>query len=112
MHELKDILYKVSIRSFVGKMNVQVNNLQIDSRRVDKGSVFIAIRGVAADGHQYIQTAIDKGATAIVCELMPQQKNESVTYVEVENSAAAAGYMAHNFYGQPSEQVRLVGVTG
>jgi UDP-N-acetylmuramoyl-L-alanyl-D-glutamate--2,6-diaminopimelate ligase len=112
MHELKDILYKVSLRSFSGKMNVQVNDLQIDSRKVSNGSAFIAIRGVATDGHEYIQTAIDKGAVAIVCENLPAKKNDNVTYVEVENSAAAAGYMSHNFYGQPSEQVTLIGVTG
>ena len=112
MHELKDILYKVSLRSFSGKMNVQVEDLQIDSRKVKKGSAFIAIKGVAADGHQYIQTAIDQGAVAVICEVLPAVKNEQVTYVEVENSAAAAGYMSHNFYGQPSEQVRLIGVTG
>jgi UDP-N-acetylmuramoyl-L-alanyl-D-glutamate--2,6-diaminopimelate ligase len=112
MHELKDILYKVSLRSFSGNMNVQVNDLQIDSRKVTNGSAFIAIKGVAADGHEYIPIAIEKGAVAIVCETLPVEKNNNVTYVQVENSGAAAGYMSHNFYGQPSEQVTLIGVTG
>jgi UDP-N-acetylmuramoyl-L-alanyl-D-glutamate--2,6-diaminopimelate ligase len=112
MQELKDILYKVSLRSFSGNMNVQVTDLQIDSRKVNAGSAFIAIKGVAADGHEYIKTAVEKGAVAIVCETMPAEKINDVTYVEVENSAAAAGYMSHNFYGQPSDLVTLIGVTG
>ena len=112
MQELKDILYKVSIRSFSGNMNVQVADLQIDSRKVKKGSAFIAIRGVAADGHAFIQTAVHNGAVAVICEQLPKEKMEAVTYVEVENSGAAAGYMAHNFFGQPSEQARIIGVTG
>ena len=112
MYELKDILYKVSLRSISGNMNVQVKDLQIDSRKVTNGSVFIAIKGVAADGHQFIQVALDKGAVAIIAEQLPAERKEGVTYVEVENSAAAAGYMSHNFYNQPSEQLRLIGVTG
>jgi UDP-N-acetylmuramoyl-L-alanyl-D-glutamate--2,6-diaminopimelate ligase len=112
MQELKDILYKVSLRSFSGNMNVQVTDLQIDSRKVKPGSAFIAIQGVVADGHDYIATAVEKGAVAVICEVLPATKHEQVTYVEVENSGAAAGYMAHNFYNRPSDQVRLVGVTG
>jgi UDP-N-acetylmuramoyl-L-alanyl-D-glutamate--2,6-diaminopimelate ligase len=112
MQELKDILYKVSLRSFSGNMNVQVTDLQIDSRMVKPGSAFIAIKGVVADGHDYISTAVQKGAVAVICEVLPAAKNDQVTYVEVENSGAAAGYMSHNFYNRPSDQVRLVGVTG
>lgn len=112
MQELKDILYKVSLRSFSGNMNVRVTDLQIDSRKVKPGSAFIAIKGVLADGHDYIATAVEKGAVAVICEVLPATRNEQVTYVEVENSGAAAGYMAHNFYNRPSDQVRLVGVTG
>lgn len=84
----------------------------MDSRKVEKGDVFIAIKGVAADGHQYIGSVVEKGAVAVVCEVMPSSLKEGVTYVQVENSGAAAGLMAHNFYGQPSERVKLVGVTG
>src|SRR6478672_3349248 len=97
--ELKDILYKVNIRSVSGNTSVEVNNVQIDSRKVKKGCVFIAVKGTAADGHQFIDKAIDSGAAVIVCETMPSKK-EGFVYVEVENSAAAAGYMAHNFFGQ------------
>jgi UDP-N-acetylmuramoyl-L-alanyl-D-glutamate--2,6-diaminopimelate ligase len=112
MSTLQDILYKVRIRSVHGSTAVTVNALHIDSRKVTKGDVFIAIKGVAADGHQFIDSVIEKGAVAIVCEVMPATLQEGVTYVQVENSGAAAGFMAHNFYGQPSEKVKLVGVTG
>ena len=74
--------------------------------------MFIAVKGAAADGHQFIDKAIENGATVIVCEAMPAAEKEGVVYVQVENSAAAAGYMAHNFFGQPSEKMKVVGVTG
>ncbi len=112
MAVLQDILYKVRIRSVHGNLAVRVKGLHIDSRKVEKGDVFIAIRGVAADGHQYIDSVVEKGAIAVVCEVMPPSLKDGVTYVQVENSGAAAGFMAHNFYGQPSERVKLVGVTG
>lgn len=112
MAVLQDILYKVRIRSVHGNLAVKVKALHMDSRKVEKGDVFIAIKGVAADGHQYIDSVVDKGAIAVVCEVMPASLKDGVTYVQVENSGAAAGFMAHNFYGQPSERVKLVGVTG
>lgn len=112
MAHLQDILFKVNIRSVYGSTAIEVSDLQIDSRKVNSGSVFIAIKGAAADGHQFIDTAVGRGAIVIICEEMPAQKSESVTYVQVENSALAAGIMAHNFYGQPSEKLNLVGVTG
>jgi UDP-N-acetylmuramoyl-L-alanyl-D-glutamate--2,6-diaminopimelate ligase len=74
--------------------------------------VFVAVKGVATDGHQFIEKAIQSGAVAIVCEKLPATLQQQVSYVEVEDSAAAAGYMAHNFFGQPSEKLKLVGVTG
>ena len=112
MAHLQDILFRVNIRSVYGSTAIEVSDLQIDSRKINNGSVFIAIKGAAADGHQFIDTAVGRGAIVIICEEMPAQKNEGVTYVQVENSALAAGIMAHNFYGQPSEKLNLVGVTG
>ncbi len=109
---LKDILYKVSLRSVKGNTNTTIKDLQIDSRKVSKGTCFIAIRGTVADGHQFVDTAIENGASAIVCETLPAILNEEVTYIEVENSAAAAGFMSHNFYGEPSLKLKLTGVTG
>lgn len=109
---LQDILYKVQIRSVAGSTSIEVSSVQTDSRKVGPGAAFIAIRGYAADGHKFIPLAIEKGATAIICEELPQEIKEGITYIQVTNSAHAAGLMAHNYYGQPSERVHLVGVTG
>lgn len=86
--------------------------MQIDSRAVQSGALFIAVKGVAADGHRFIDGAIEGGAVAVVCEAMPQTLQPQVTYVQVRNSAEAAGQMAHTFYGAPSGKMKLVGVTG
>lgn len=112
MTALQDILYRVNIRSVHGNMGTAVKDLQIDSRKVSKKSCFIAIKGNAQDGHAYIDAAIQKGATAVIAEQLPEIKNETVTYVQVGNSAAAAGYMANNFYASPSHKMKLTGVTG
>src|SRR5580698_3726831 len=104
---LQEILYKVNIRSVHGNMGAVVNDLQVDSRKVNKGSLFIAIKGVNADGHKFIDSVIEKGAAIVICEVLPLQLKDDVTYVQVENSAIAAGFIAHNFYGQPSEKLKL-----
>ncbi len=112
MAVLQDILYRVNIRSVQGNMGAEVKDIQLDSRKVSEKSCFIAIKGNAQDGHAYIDAAIQKGATAIIAEQLPVIKKETVTYVQVENSAAAAGYIAHNFYGAPSSKMKVTGVTG
>lgn len=112
MANLQDILYKVSIRSVHGNMSREVQDLQIDSRKAGPGSLFIAQKGVHTNSHAFIPQVIAAGASVIVCEDLPGTLSEDVTYVQVENSAAAAGFIAHNFYGQPSEMLKLVGVTG
>ncbi|MBS1733696.1 MAG: UDP-N-acetylmuramoyl-L-alanyl-D-glutamate--2,6-diaminopimelate ligase [Bacteroidetes bacterium] len=109
---LNDILYKVNIKSVNGSTSVEVKDLQTDSRKITAGSCFIALVGTTVDGHQFIDKAVEDGAVAIICETMPLQMKEGITYVQVENSAAAAGYMSHNFYGEPSSKLKLVGVTG
>lgn len=109
---LKDILYKVSLRTVKGNTNIAVKDLQIDSRKVSNGSCFIAVRGTVADGHRFIETAITNGATAIVCETLPAILKDNITYLQVENSGVAAGYISHNFYGEPSLKIKLIGVTG
>ncbi len=109
---LQDILYKVAIRSVEGNTAAEVKDLQIDSRRITAGSCFIAVKGAAVDGHEFIDKAIDCGAIIIVCEALPQQLKTGITYIEVENSLEAAGTMSHNFYGEPSAKVKLIGVTG
>lgn len=109
---LQDILYKVHLRSANGRMDIAVSDLQIDSRKVSDGAVFIALRGVSADGHDYIEAAISKGAVAIVLEQMPAVLHNGITYVEVSDASEAAGWMAHNFYEQPSARLKLTGITG
>jgi UDP-N-acetylmuramoyl-L-alanyl-D-glutamate--2,6-diaminopimelate ligase len=109
---LKEILYKVAIRSVQGSTDVEVKDIQVDSRKIKKGSLFIAVKGTAADGHLFVGKAEDAGAIAIICEEMPVVKKEGIVYVQVENSMAAAAFIAHNFFGHPSEKMKLVGVTG
>jgi len=109
---LRDVLYKVAIRSVAGSTDTEVKDIQIDSRKVKPGGLFIAVKGSGADGHQFIDKALENGASVIVCETKPAAEKENVVYVQVENSAAAAGYIAHNFFGQPTEKIKLVGVTG
>ena len=109
---LSDVLYKVNLRLVDGSTSVEIKDLQIDSRKVKPGSVFVAIKGGATDGHQFIDKAIENGTIVIVCEELPANRNKAITYVQVENSAIAAALMANNFFGKPSEKVKLVGVTG
>ncbi|MDR3714994.1 MAG: UDP-N-acetylmuramoyl-L-alanyl-D-glutamate--2,6-diaminopimelate ligase [Puia sp.] len=109
---LRDILYKVNIRSVQGGLDLSVEDLQTDSRKTNQHSVFIAVKGVHVDGHGFIPEVAGKGVAAVICEIMPDSFQEGVTYIQVEDSAVAAGRIAHNFYGQPSEKLQLVGVTG
>ena len=109
---LQDILYKVSIKEIIGNTSIVVNAIQIDSRKITEGDVFIAIAGEKIDGHQFINRSINVGAIAIVCESLPQNLNEAVTYIVVNNSHEAAAIMAHHFFNEPSSKIKLVGVTG
>lgn len=112
MKTIADILYKVHIVAVSGSTDVVVSGVQIDSRKVSHRSVFVAVKGAAADGHQFISKAIESGAVAIVCEDMPAEQKEGVTFIQTSDSAEAAGIMAHNFFDQPSARLKLVGVTG
>ena len=112
MPGLQDILYKVPIIAVHGDTSQEVTDLQTDSREVKEGSVFIAIRGTLTDGHAFIEKAIANKASVIVCEDLPGELSDDITYIQVKHSAYAAGLMAHNFYGQPSERLHLIGVTG
>ena len=112
MASLQTILYGVKIHSIVGSTSLEINGLQIDSRKVRPGNCFIAVKGVIADGQNFIEDAIANGAVSIVCEIIPDVINESVHFTVVENTAKAAGIMAHNFYGRVSEKIQLIGVTG
>ena len=112
MHILQDILYKVHLLEVVGATDIAVSSIAIDSRKVIKGTAFVAIKGVAQDGHDYISKAIELGAKVIVCENMPALQADGVTYIKVANTQEAVAYMAHQFYDAPSTKIKLVGVTG
>lgn len=112
MKLLKDILYGVSLSAVSGDTNVMVNDVHFDSRRVEMDDVFVAIRGTVADGHNFIQKAVDSGARAIVCEELPELMVNGVTYLQVANCNSALAVIASNFYGNPSKNLKLVGVTG
>lgn len=112
MHILQDILYKVHLLEVVGATDIAVSSIAIDSRKVIKGTAFVAIRGVAQDGHDYISKAIELGAKVIVCENMPALQVDGVTYIKVANTSEAVAFMAHQFYDAPSTKIKLVGVTG
>ena len=112
MMVLKDILYKVTINAVVGSTSITVGKIEFDSRQIQTNDVFVAISGTITDGHNYIEKAITDGATAIICEVLPENLHDDITYIEVANSNQAMAYMANNFYGQPSENLKLVGVTG
>ena len=109
---LKDILYKVPLENVLGNTAVAITNLHFDSRQVALNDVFVAIRGTISDGHEYIAKAVAQGAIAIICEELPDNLVNGVTYVEVEDTSFALAIMASNYYGNPSQNLRLVGITG
>ncbi|WP_179333475.1 UDP-N-acetylmuramoyl-L-alanyl-D-glutamate--2,6-diaminopimelate ligase [Winogradskyella costae] len=112
MMVLKDILYKVTINAVVGSTSITVGKIEFDSRQIEVNDIFVAISGTITDGHNFIEKAIKDGATAIICEALPEDLEDGVTYIKVANSNQAMAYMAANFYGHPSENLKLVGVTG
>jgi UDP-N-acetylmuramoyl-L-alanyl-D-glutamate--2,6-diaminopimelate ligase len=109
---LQNILYKVNIKSIAGNTAIEISGIQIDSRKVNAGNAFVAIKGTVSDGHQFIDTAIANGATVIVCEKLPAILASNIVFVEVENAEIAVGIMSSNFYENPSVKIKLVGVTG
>ncbi|MBB6326049.1 UDP-N-acetylmuramoyl-L-alanyl-D-glutamate--2,6-diaminopimelate ligase [Algoriphagus iocasae] len=112
MKVLKDILYKVSLISTTGDMELRIQNIVFDSRKVVERSVFVAVPGTQVDGHDFIDTAIEKGATVIVCETLPEPLKEGITYVQVVSSSKAMGIMAANYFDNPSDKIKVVAVTG
>lgn len=109
---VRDILYKVTLEKVVGNTAVAIRDLHFDSRNIGLDDVFVAIRGTQSDGHEYIKTACDKGAIAIICEEIPKDLVNGITYVQVSDTQQALAIMAANYYGNPSEDIKLIGVTG
>jgi UDP-N-acetylmuramoyl-L-alanyl-D-glutamate--2,6-diaminopimelate ligase len=110
--QLQEVLYGVAIKELVGNTNREVTGLAFDSRKVAKDSVFFAIKGTLSDGHAFIATTIAAGASVIICEDLPAERMEEVTYIQVADSSSALGIMASNYYGNPSSKIQLVGITG
>ena len=110
--KLKDTLANCNLMEIIGEKDVDILGITFDSRKVKQGTMFFAVKGTQVDGHNYISKAIEQGATAVVCEKLPKEKADHVTYIQVENSAYVLGMAASNYFGNPSEKLRLVGVTG
>ena len=109
---LNELLKKIETTNVVGDTGVEIAEVNIDSRAVAAGHMFIALKGTVTDGHQYIDKAVAQGAAAVVCEDMPEHQAEGVAYVQVASTTDAVGVLATTFYGNPSEHLKLVGVTG
>ena len=112
MKNLKDILSQVTILQLFGQTNVAVNALVFDSRKIVQNDIFVAQRGVSVDGHAYVSKAISLGATVIVCETLPEEIHNKITYVQVEDANISLAVMAANYYQHPSKKLRLIGITG
>ncbi len=109
---LNNILYGVPLQAVAGNTDIEISGLAFDSRKIDKGDLFIAVKGTLADGHDFITKTIEAGAAAIVCNQLPENLDKAVTYVEVTNTAEALGIMAANYFDKPSKKLKLVGITG
>jgi len=109
---VKDILYKVSINTIKGSTDKMVNAIVFDSREVQQNTLFVAQKGLFFDGHQFIYKAIELGASVIICEELPKNLTENITYVEVGDSNCALAIIASNFYDNPSSKLKLIGITG
>lgn len=109
---LTELLRDVNPINIVGNTEKEITGVNIDSRRIDKGHLFIAIKGTQVDGHNYIDKAIAQGAVAIICETIPLNPDDKITYIQVESTESIVGNIATIFYGEPSKKLKLVGVTG
>ncbi len=112
MKLLKDILYKVSANTIYGDTNLEISRIDFDSRAVKEGSLFVAQKGVSVDGHLFIDKAIQLGATSVICEVLPEKKQDNITFIQVDDSNTSLAIIASNFYDNPSSKLKLIGVTG
>ena len=110
--KLSELLKNVEVMNLIGDAEIEIKGVNIDSRRIEAGHLFIAIPGTQTDGHRFINKAIEQGATAILCENLPEERTSGVTYIVVASTEASVGEVATQFYGDPSRKLKLVGVTG
>ncbi|MCM1348068.1 MAG: UDP-N-acetylmuramoyl-L-alanyl-D-glutamate--2,6-diaminopimelate ligase [Firmicutes bacterium] len=112
MKSLTDLLSAIMVEEIIGSENKEITSLESDSRKIKLGSMFVAVRGYNVDGHKFIPLVTLAGAAAVVCEELPERIESNVTYIKVANSAIALGYLASQWWGNPSRKLKLVGVTG
>jgi UDP-N-acetylmuramoyl-L-alanyl-D-glutamate--2,6-diaminopimelate ligase len=112
MKLLSALLEGVHVLEVQGAQQVMVEDLAIDSRAVRPDGVFIAVKGTRSDGHKFIEIAIQNGARVIICQELPEEIRTDITYVRVQNTASVSGVIAHHFYGNPTDRLSLVGITG
>ena len=110
--KLSELLKYIKPIAIIGNAEVDITGVNIDSRKIEKGHLFVAIKGTQTDGHRFIPKALELGAVAVLCEDLPEEPNSAVTYVQVASTEAAVGPVATVFYGEPSQHLKLVGVTG
>ncbi|MGK6343314.1 UDP-N-acetylmuramoyl-L-alanyl-D-glutamate--2,6-diaminopimelate ligase [Chryseobacterium sp. DT-3] len=109
---ITELLKRIPVLEIHGDDAREITELVFDSRKITEGSLYIAVRGTVADGHSYIASSVEKGAKAVVCEEFPETMDGGVTYIKVKDSSKALGHLASNFYGNPSQKLKLIGVTG
>lgn len=109
---LEQILNKIPVIEIIGTQNREISELTFDSRKAIEDAVYVAIKGTVSDGHNFIESAIEKGACAIICEELPKNIQNGITYVKVKDGAKVLGHLASNFYGNPSAKINLIGITG
>ena len=112
MKKLQDILYKANLIDIVGSTDTEISDVQFDSRLVNSKSLFIAVKGTKTDGHYHIEKAIENGASAIVCQKIPDTLHNDITYIKVADPSYALGIISSNLYDNPSEKLKLIGITG
>jgi UDP-N-acetylmuramoyl-L-alanyl-D-glutamate--2,6-diaminopimelate ligase len=112
MISLYNILEGVKVISFTGNTEKKISKIVFDSRKTEKDSLFVAVRGSRTDGHDYIPDALDAGAKAVVCERLPEKPDPGISWIVTDDSAKALGQLSSNFFGNPSRMLKLVGITG
>ena len=110
--KIEDILYKLRTKEVIGPTDTNIASIHFDSRKIENGSMFVAQSGTQVDGHNFIESSILAGAVAVICEVLPESLNPNVCYIQVEDSSVALGVVASNFYGNPTEKLKVIGITG
>ncbi|MBF25666.1 MAG: UDP-N-acetylmuramoyl-L-alanyl-D-glutamate--2,6-diaminopimelate ligase [Flavobacteriales bacterium] len=112
MKLLRELIYRIDCESILGNTDISISSIHFNSSQISTNSLFIAIKGVSQDGHDYILDSIKLGAIAIICEQIPEKKVDGITYVKVKNSSNAMGILSSNYYDNPSRKLKLIGITG